>query len=147
MIRRSTLALLALLAGCAQPENTPKVDRGKLLYGYSCGACHQPDGLGMDGVAPPLRQSPWTLGSEDRLVRIALHGVRGPIEVAGGEYNLEMPGMGFFDDHDMSAILSYTRRAWGNSASPITGATVRRIRKETAGRGDSWTVEELIKLP
>ena len=147
MIRRSTLALLVTLAGCAQPEVPPRVDRGKILYGYSCGACHQAHGLGMEGVAPPLRQSPWTLGSEERLVRIALQGVRGPIEVAGGEYNLEMPGMGFFDDGEMAAILSYTRRAWGNNAFPITESTVRRIREGTAGRGDSWTVEELMELP
>ena len=147
MNERLALSILALLAGCAQPENPPRVDRGKLLYGYSCGACHQSHGLGMEGVAPPLKQSPWTLGSEERLVRIALQGVRGPIEVAGGEYNLEMPGMGFFDDGEMAAILSYTRRAWGDSAAPVTESTVRRIRKETAGRGDSWTVEELMELP
>ena len=83
-----TLSVLGLLpCGC---DN--RIARGKELYEVSCGACHQADGKGKYGVASPLAASSWVVESEGRLVRIALHGVRGDIEVNGTVYNLEMPG-------------------------------------------------------
>ena len=119
-------------------------NRGKILYEVSCGACHQPDGEGKEGVASPLAGSEWVTGSQERLLRIALDGVRGPIEVKGRRYQLEMPALRHvYGDEDMAAILTYIRRAWGNSASDITASFVGKVRADTAQRGDSWTAEEL----
>jgi mono/diheme cytochrome c family protein len=122
------------------------IEQGRQLYGYSCAACHQQKGQGMEGIGPPLMDSPWVRGSQQRLIRIVMHGVRGPIEVKGGKYNLEMPAMGFFQDQEIAAILTYVRQQFGGEAAPIKLATVTRIRKETADRGDSWTVEELMAI-
>lgn len=148
---RGALLLAALLAGCAggglSPEETARVERGKALYGLSCAACHQMHGRGMEGVAPPLIGSPWALGSESRLIRISLQGVRGPINVGDRFFNLEMPGMAFFDDRDMADILSYVRQGWGHGARLVSSEAVRRVRQETVDRGDSWTVEELQGVP
>ena len=148
---RRALFLAALLGGCAggglPSEESVRVERGKTLYDLSCAACHQLHGRGMEGVAPPLIGSPWALGSECRLIRISLQGVRGPINVGDRHFNLEMPGMAFFDDRDMADILSYVRRGWGHTASLVAPETVKRVRHETADRGDSWTVEELHRLP
>ena len=93
-----------------------------------------------------LVQSPWVLGPEGRLVRIVLHGVRGPIEVNGRVYNLEMefPGSDF-SDQELADVLTYVRKAWGNDGRRIDEATVRKIR-EAEGDRDSWTVEELMKI-
>ena len=79
-------------------------------------------------------------------MRIALYGVRGPITVKGKQYNLEMPGLYYyqFEDEQMSQVLSYIRQAWKNNASPVSAKTVAKIRKAT-GERDSWTVEELKK--
>ena len=88
--------------------------------------------------------SEWVTGSERRLLRIALDGVRGPIEVKGRRYQREMPALRHvYGDEDMAAILSYIRGAWGNSAPAITADFVGKVRSETARRGDSWTVAEL----
>ena len=57
-------------------EEAASFARGKALYTIICGACHQPHGNGQAGLAPPLRDSEWVLGSEQRLVRIVLHGLR-----------------------------------------------------------------------
>lgn len=46
-----------------------------------CGACHQPHGRGPEDLAPSLLDSEWSIGNEDRLIRIALHGVRDPLVV------------------------------------------------------------------
>ena len=139
-------ALAVCEAGCQLGEPAGKVSarRGRTLYEVSCGACHQVDGEGKEGVASPLAGSEWVTGSEKRLLRIALDGVRGPIEVKGRRYQLEMPALRHvYGDEDMAAILTYIRRAWGNSASEITAGFVGKVRVETAQRGDSWTAEEL----
>ncbi|MDA2938824.1 cytochrome c [Acidobacteria bacterium AH-259-A15] len=70
------------LVGCGTParDEDPVISQGKKLYEVSCGSCHRASGVGAEGVAAPLAGSPCVKGSEQRLVRIALHGVRGPIE-------------------------------------------------------------------
>ena len=132
------------IAGCSSMPTGGTANRGRVLYEVSCGACHQADGEGKEGVASPLAGSEWVTGSERRLLRISLDGVRGPIEVKGKRYQLEMPALRHvYGDEDMAAILTYIRGAWGNSASAITADFVGQVRSETAQRGDSWTAEEL----
>jgi len=101
----------------------------------------------LEGIAPPLAGTRWASESEDRLARIVLHGLRGPITVADKEYNLEMPAMGFFDDQDIAAILTYVRIAWGKTTDPVTSEAVEKVRTQTRERSDSWTVEELLHMP
>ena len=135
---------LVSLAGCSSRPLGGPVSRGRVLYEVSCGACHQANGEGKQGVASPLAGSEWVTGSERRLLRISLDGVRGPIEVKGKRYQLEMPALRHvYGDEDMAAILTYIRGAWGNSASAITADSVGKQRADTAQRGDSWTAEEL----
>ena len=132
------------VTGCSSMPPGGTANRGRALYEVSCGACHQPDGGGKEGVASPLAGSEWVTGSEGRLLRIALDGVRGPIQVKGKRYQLEMPALRHvYGDEDMAAILTYIRGAWGNSALAITVDSVGKVRSETAQRGDSWTAEEL----
>ena len=138
---------LFLLASCTtpypQPPEIPQIAKGKALYLVSCSACHQPNGQGLQGIAPPLAETRWPSESEDRLARIVLHGLRGPINVAGKKYNLEMPAMGFFDDQDIAAILTYIRSAWGKPSRPVTREAIGKIRALNRERSDSWTIEEL----
>ena len=125
---------------------SPVETKGKALYLVSCSACHQPNGQGSEGIAPPLAGTRWPNESEDRLVRIVLQGLRGPITVMGKEYNLEMPAMGFFDDQEIAAILTYIRTTWGKSSHPVSSNTIKQIRAQTHNRADSWTVEELLNV-
>ena len=37
--------------------------KGRDLYGTSCGACHQPHGKGLENMAPTLVKSDWVNGS------------------------------------------------------------------------------------
>jgi mono/diheme cytochrome c family protein/glucose/arabinose dehydrogenase len=120
---------------------------GKDFYQVTCGACHQPHGNGQEGLAPPLVDSEWVLGSEGRLVRISLHGARGPISVKGKTYELEMPSLSLLDDEQIASLLTYIRREWGHTADPIEPATVAKIRAETAQRQEAWTEAELLKIP
>ena len=127
-------------------EQQKRFEAGKELFGASCAACHQPHGLGQEGLAPPLADSEWVLGPPQRLARIALHGVRGRITVEGQNYELDMPSFGVFDDDQLAAILTYIRREWGHHADPVDPQLVKNIRAETSRRDEAWSEEELLKI-
>ena len=117
---------------------------GKQIYTTTCAACHQPTGLGVADVYPPLAESEWVTGDEGRLIRVVLHGLTGEIEVAGETVSGAMPGWGAtLDDAQIAAILTYIRGSWGNKAPAVTAAAVGRVRQATASRGAPWTAKEL----
>ena len=87
------------------------------------------------------------LGSEQALVRIVLHGMRGPVEVDGKEYTLDMPALGpALSDRKIAAVLTYTRQAWENKAPAVSEQTVASIRQATISRTEPWTVDEFCRL-
>ena len=87
-------------------------------------------------------------GPADRLVRIVLHGVRGPIEVAGRTYNREMPGFGtILSDREIASLLSFVRMRFGDPSPPITAEAVSDVRVAHEHRTDYWTVDELLESP
>jgi len=116
-----------------------------------CATCHQPDGKGLDPAFPPLAGSPWVTGSEERLIKIALHGLHGKLEVNGKVYDPEkgVPPMTAFEsligDDEMAAVLTYVRNSWGNKASPVLPETVKKVRAATKDRSIFWKPEELLK--
>lgn len=148
------------LAGVAPAKPAPKkelkplseadqkrFDSGKARYMTLCVACHQPNGMGLPAVAPPLAGSEWVTGNENVLIRMTLHGVKGPIKAAGVDFNLMMPGWkDALDDNGLAEILTYIRREWGNDAKAVHSKAVRLIRAEEAARTEPWTVEELKKI-
>lgn len=119
---------------------------GRIQYQKLCIACHQIHGRGMASMAPPLVDSPWVLGSEERLIRIILQGIYGPLHINGIEWNLAMPGQKdnpALTDEMIAAILTYIRREWDNGAEVVSEATVTKVRAKTSDRASPWTVEEL----
>jgi mono/diheme cytochrome c family protein len=121
---------------------------GKQIFATTCAACHQATGQGVEGTFPPLAGSDWVTGDEAKLVRIVLHGLTGPVEVAGETYTGAMPAWGgVLKDPDVAAVTTYIRSSWGNQAAPITEARVASIRAATASRKTPWTAAELAQLP
>ena len=127
------------------PEQQAMFEKGKTLYTTICAACHQPTGTGLAGLAPPLVNSEWVLGPVERPIRIVLHGLTGPINVEGVKWQLDMPGLPIFTDEDLAALITYIRREWEHTASPVTPANVAAVRAATQGRTASWTAAELLK--
>ncbi|MBI5364754.1 MAG: c-type cytochrome [Planctomycetes bacterium] len=119
--------------------------QGRELYAANCMACHQTSGRGDPALAPALRGSPWVLGSEEKLARLLLHGLNGPIDVLGQHFESEMPAFAL-TDAELAALLTYVRREWGNTAEPVTADTFARVRKATADRKHAWTAKELEPL-
>jgi mono/diheme cytochrome c family protein len=134
----------AAATAAAAKEQLPD---GKQVFSTTCAACHQATGEGVSGVYPPLAGSEWVTGDEAKLVRILLHGVTGPIEVAGETFNSMMPPWGAtLKDADIAAVLTYARSTWGNKAAPITAAKVASVRAATASRTTPWTAAELAAV-
>jgi mono/diheme cytochrome c family protein len=143
VVRRWMMALLALplLRAGAQPPD------GAKIYAATCIACHQATGLGVPGQFPPLAGSEWVNGNEERLLLIILHGLSGEVEVEGETFNGAMPTWGpTFKDEELAAVASYVRRSWGNTAAPISTATVTRVRTLHAARTKPWTAVELQRV-
>jgi glucose/arabinose dehydrogenase/mono/diheme cytochrome c family protein len=124
------------------PQELSRFERGRLLYAEVCRACHGSSGLGEAGKAPPLRNSPWLLGSKKTPIRILVGGMRGPIELNGQRWDLEMPVYQPSPAH-VAAVLTYARREWGHGADPITAADVLEVAENAEKRTSPWTVEEL----
>jgi mono/diheme cytochrome c family protein len=100
------------------------------------------------GDAPALAGSPWVTGPESRLIRIVLHGVRGPMVVDGKTYDREMPGFGStLADTEVASLLSYVRRQFGAPSEPITAEMVSRVRVANQTRTQYWRVVELLENP
>ncbi len=122
------------------------LEQGRSLFDSYCSACHQYDDGGM-GEAPPLDDSPWVTGPAERLVRILLHGVEGPIDIDGKIYDREMPGFGgSLTDSQIAALATYTRSRFGARNPRVTAREVQRIRAEHAGRNTYWQAGELLEI-
>jgi len=142
-------SLITQNASPLTPVQEKRVEAGRQLYAMVCAACHQADGAGNPAVAPPLAGSDWVTGPPERLVRVVLHGLYGPVQVNGQTWNLNMPALGasgLFDDEKIAGVLSYVRRAWGNAAVPVEPALVAKVRGETAARSLPWRAEELAQV-
>ncbi|MBL8722569.1 MAG: c-type cytochrome [Planctomycetes bacterium] len=147
---RAVLAAIALPAVTPPPADRPvppevraQLGRGQRTFAAVCAACHQPDGSGMAGLAPPLLDAALLAGSPAALVRLALHGLRGPLQVGGATWSLEMPGQQHLGDEDLAAVLSFARWTFARGAEPIGADVVAKVRAETKQRGEPWTVAEL----
>ena len=126
-------------------EEQALFDSGKQTFAGLCAACHQPTGKGLEGLAPPLADSEWVNGDPERIIKVVMHGLRGPIKVKGNNYSYDMPAAGFLTDEQIAGVLTYIRREWDHEASPVSLELVQKIRAETKGRTDAWTEGELGK--
>lgn len=113
-----------------------------------CITCHQADGLGLPAAQfPPIAKSEWVNGSPERLIRITLHGLMGPIEVNGVKYPGQVPMTAFkgLSDQELAGVLTYVRNSFGNQASPITPAQVAKERDATKAQEGFLNPADLLK--
>ena len=121
------------------PEQQARFNAGQEVYRNVCQACHQPDGRGMEKLAPPLVGSPYALAPAEVPVRILLHGKEGSVGL--------MPPVGqIFTDEQIAAVLTYVRREWGQTGAPVDPAAVNAVRAATKDRTRPWTDTELSAL-
>jgi mono/diheme cytochrome c family protein/glucose/arabinose dehydrogenase len=124
---------------------------GKAIYSRDgfCITCHQPDGKGLEAAGfPPLTATNWVLGSDERIIKIVLKGIYGPIEVNGKKYPGQVPMTpfeGMLKDEEVAAVITYVRNSFGNKAAAVTADKVKSVRASIKGKVGFYTPEDLLK--
>ncbi|QTN30810.1 cytochrome c [Akkermansiaceae bacterium] len=138
-----TSAIDAPPADADAPIDPAQMEIGKTQY-LVCGACHGQNGEG-GPAGPPLAGSEWVTGPISNLITIQLRGLKGPITVAGKEYNFPagMTPMAYQTDEQIAGVLTFIRNSFGNKASAVKPEQVAAMRGEV-GKPQA-TAEELIK--
>lgn len=137
-------ALRAATAGM-DGEDRHLVFTGANNFKQLCSTCHGPDGKGLSSMlAPPLAGSPRVNGDKDVLIRILLHGLKGPVN--NKKFPDVMPAQKEHNDQYIASVLSYIRSTMGNKAKVILPDEVKKVRDSTGGRETAWTLEELEKI-
>lgn len=113
-----------------------------------CHACHLPTGKGLEGAVPPLENSLWVTGTPERLIKLSLYGLQGPIEVNGLKFDGQVPMTpfgGLLSDNELAAVLTFVRNSFGNKANPITPADIKKVREANPGRLMLYNTTDLLK--
>lgn len=125
-----TAVLLALGA------SGPLWAAGAKLYAEHCATCHQADGNGDEGVAPPLAgvltkraQSP---SGREYLAQVVVSGMIGTITSRGIEYNGYMPAA-TLSDKELAEVLGYVLTTFNKGSPPLP------VELFTAARGKALT--------
>jgi len=130
------------------PYQRKSYNRGKKLFNdkAACFGCHGKDGKGIDNMGPQLQSSEWVTGSKQRLGKVLLNGLMGPIKVNNIQYNLSMVMPGFsanLTDQQLADISTYIRNNWGNKAPYVSKDIFIKLRKEIEDRQIPYTEKEL----
>lgn len=125
--------------------------KGKAIYaieGY-CTTCHQADGKGLTASGfPPLTGSEWVLNNDERLIKLVLKGLMGPIEVNGVKYPGQVPMTpfgGLLNDEEVASVLTYVKNSFGNNGGVVSAEKVKQVRAATQAKKDFYTSEQILK--
>jgi len=125
--------------------------KGREIYlreGF-CGTCHQENGKGLEASGfPALKDTDWVIGNEERLIKLTLKGIFGPMEIKGKKYAGQVPMTpfeGLLNDDEIAAVLTYVRNSFGNEASIVSSDKVKSVRADIQSKKGLYTTEELMK--
>lgn len=133
----------------AQAVELTPAERGKKIFSANCATCHQMTGLGVAGQYPPLAGSEIVNGGSRLPAMIVLKGLTGPITVKGQQFGsaVMQPWEKTLNDQKIADVLTFVRQEWGNTGGPISKEQIAGLRKELAGRTESWTEPDIKAIP
>ncbi|MBC7922526.1 MAG: cytochrome c [Ferruginibacter sp.] len=128
-------SLYSFRATSPTPQQDPalakSVKAGQTVYSTYCAMCHQPTGLGIAGVYPPLAKSDYLMADSKRVAGHIKNGLQGEIVVNGKKYNQVMPAQPL-TDQQITDVLNYVRNSWGNKGKAVTLAEVKSVKKKAS---------------
>ena len=86
---------------------------GEKVYMANCAACHMPNGEGLPGVFPALKDSQIALEDQPKHIDVLINGVAGSAMQSYAK-QLSMS--------DIAAVVTYERNAWGNNTGDMVQA-------------------------
>ena len=130
------------------------VIRGATIFRSLCSGCHGPEGQGLaTKVAPPLISKFKLIEQKEGVIKIMLHGLKGPVD--GETYADQMPPMGTNSDEWIASVLNYVRYDLSMKSFPkmnagynnwviVTPEQVKKVREAHTGRTTPWTWKEIL---
>jgi len=103
------------------------IQDGKKVYDTYCISCHMENGMGVEGAFPSLVKT-GNLSDKNRLVKIILQGMRGPLKVNGISFDGEMAGIEM-TEKEVADVINYIRNSWGNKAPLVQVAEIPAAKK------------------
>lgn len=135
---------LAVLAALLPAVAAAAPAAGATLYTTHCVTCHQAEGEGTPGIAPPLAG---TLGKRagnedgrDFLAQVLVSGMIGPITSQGQRYNGNMPSFAALADADLAAVMNHVLASFNASSVELPASAF------AAARGRGMAPSEVRKL-
>ncbi|GAB2789039.1 hypothetical protein GCM10027275_37470 [Rhabdobacter roseus] len=141
------------LMSLAEPVRKSVLE-GATIFGTLCATCHGPEGQGTPTqLAPPLIGKFKLIENKEEVIKIMLHGLKGPVD--GEKYSEHMPPMGSNSDEWIAAVLNYVRYDLCMRSFPemnegyrnwviVKPEQVQAVREKTTDRREPWTWEELM---
>jgi mono/diheme cytochrome c family protein len=121
-----------IISTAVQQQKMP----GEIVFKKYCISCHQADGGGVPNIAPPLQQTSYVLGEKETLINIVLNGLKN-VEINEETYNNPMPALGsVLKDKEIADVLTYVRNSFGNKASAVSSAEVKKARTQLANKSE-----------
>jgi alcohol dehydrogenase (quinone), cytochrome c subunit len=116
---------------------------GARIYLDNCAACHRPDGVGYERVFPRLAGNPVVqAGNARSLISIVLDGSQTP-RTASTPARFTMPRFAWrLSDKDVADVVTFIRKSWGNSASPVSSDDVTKTRESLQLQASSRAPEK-----
>ena len=116
---------------CAVQKSPFKIsmDSGKIVYSNKCLSCHQSNGLGIEGINPPLNGKLVT-GNKTKLIGMIVNGQHSQREIDGKLYQNIMHGNVEIKDQEIAYLLTFIRNSFGNRASSVKVTEVILARKK-----------------
>ena len=102
----------------SQNYKTASIERGQWLYEDLCLRCHMPNGVGVQGVFPPLANSDYLNDIEATIRIIKYGGIKEDLVVNGVTYNGYMESQGLSDD-EIADVTNYILNSWGNTSKLV----------------------------
>ena len=116
LILAGSIAMLTLVA------SGPLRADGAKLYEAHCAVCHQPDGNGSEGIAPPLAEvlakRAQTASGREYLAQVLVSGMVGTITSRGIKYNGNMPAA-TLSDQELAAVMGHVLGTFNKVSQPI----------------------------
>ncbi|MBS1537933.1 MAG: cytochrome c [Bacteroidetes bacterium] len=112
-------------------DKAAQMKRGGEVYKAYCQTCHQPTGMGLPNVYPPLAGSDYIKNTpKATIIDNVTNGLKGSVTVNGKKFNNVMvPLPANYTNDDAAAVITYVMNTWGNNGGVVSSAEVKKIRK------------------
>lgn len=107
---------------------------GHIIYSQHCAKCHGKSGQGVSPY-PKLANSAFVQGDPKKVLKLLVHGVQGPTG--------EMPSYKLLTYLELTDVLNYIRRSFGNKAEVVDPIEAVKTKIDTMDRKTPYKSQEL----